>query len=126
MKKLTTAIITARLGGPPEAWTFVGQCFDAGEQGDLTCAIMQTPSRYLFALKPADGAPGCRYISYEAIPLFKLRNPELYRRLLVGVAFLEIRSDGYDRQEKRRKERGNGLGSKGFESRGCKALNWQD
>jgi hypothetical protein len=95
--------MTERLGGPPESWTFYGQCFDAGEQADLKCAILQAPSRYFFTLVHADGSPGCRYISFEAIPLFKYRNPDLYRRLTVGMAFLEMQNDGFDRQEKWRK-----------------------
>jgi hypothetical protein len=89
MTKITTAIITERLGGPPESWTFVGQCFDAGRDCELECAILQRRARYFFTLKPADGSLGSRYISFEAITLFKWRNPELYRRLMIGVALLE-------------------------------------
>jgi hypothetical protein len=118
MGGMTTTVVTERLGGAPETWTFFGQCFDAGELSVLKCAILQAPSRYFFTLKPEDGGPGCRYISFEAIPLFKHRNPELYRRLMVGVALLEMANDGFDRQEKWRKERGKGPGSKGSENRG--------
>ena len=98
-------MITERLGGAPEMWAFFGQCFDAGEQSDLKCAILQTRSRYLFTLKPGDGAPGCRRISVEAIPLFKSRNPRLYRRLMNGVALLEMQNDGFDLQARWRKWR---------------------
>ncbi len=118
MSKITTAVIAERLGCAPETWTFFGQCFDAGEQSDLKCAILRRPTRYLFTLKLADGGPGCRYISLEAIPLFKWRNPELYRRLMIGVALLEMKNDGFDRQDKWRKERGKGSGSKGSVQRG--------
>ena len=106
MDKITTATITDRLGGPPEHWTFFGQCFDAGGQSSLTCAILQQTSQYFFTLKPADGGPERRLISLEAIPLFRYRNPELYRRLKVGVALLEMQADGFDRQERWREERG--------------------
>ena len=118
MSKITTAVITERLGDAPEAWTFFGQCFHSGAQSDLNCAILQRPSHYLFTLKLGDGGPGCRYISLEAILLFKWRNPELYRRLMIGVALLEMQNDGFDRQEKWRKERGKGPGSKGSVQRG--------
>lgn len=111
-------MIAERLGGPSEEWTFFGQCFDSGTESNLKCAILQTPSRYFFTLKPADGGHGSRYISFEAIPLFKHCNPELYRRLMVGVALLEITNDGFDRQEKWRKETGKGPGSKGSENLG--------
>jgi len=114
MSRITTALITERLGGPPEAWTFFGQCFDTGEERELKCAILQRPSRYFFSLKPADGGPGCRHVSFEAIPLFKYRNRELHRRLMVGMAFLEMQNDGFDRQEKWRKVRGYASGSKGL------------
>ena|ERR1035438_4288631 len=106
MDKITTATITHRLGGPPEQWTFFGQCFDAGEQNGLKCAILQQPSQYFFTLKPADGGPDRRLISLEAIRLFRARNPQLYRRLTVGIALLEMQADGFDRQEKWRMERG--------------------
>jgi hypothetical protein len=96
MGKITTKIITERLGSAPETWTFFGQCYETGEQNDLKCAIMQRPSRYFFTLKPWDGGPGSRYISFEAIQLFKLRNPRLYRRLMIGVALLEMQNDGFD------------------------------
>jgi hypothetical protein len=74
-RKITTEVLTDRLGAPPEHWTFFGQCFDAGEQTPLECAILQRPSRYFFALVPADGGPGCRYISFEAVPIFKMAQP---------------------------------------------------
>jgi hypothetical protein len=106
MDRITTAVITDRLGGPPEQWTFFGQCFFGGEQNGLKCAILQQPSQYFFTLKPADGGPDRRLISYEAISLFTNRNPELYRRLKVGVAFLELQNDGFDRQKRWREERG--------------------
>jgi hypothetical protein len=106
MSRITSTIITERLGGPPKTWTFFGQCFDAGEQSNLTCAILQQPSRYLFTLKPADGSPGCKYVGFEAIPYFKYRHPELYRRLNAGVAFLEMQNDGFDLQESWRSSNG--------------------
>ena len=99
MRRINTRIMTERLGGPPEAWTFYGQCFHADEQSQLKCAILERSSQYFFALKPADGGSGRRYISLEAIGYFKHRNPELYRRLNAGVAFLEMQNDGFDRQE---------------------------
>ena len=98
--KITTKVMTERLGGPPEDWTFFGQCFDAGEGTELKCTILQRASRYFFTLVPADGGHGSRYISFEAIPLFRYCNPDLHRRLMMGVAFLEIRNDAFDRQEK--------------------------
>jgi len=98
--------MTQRLGAPPESWTFFGQCFDAGDQTKLKCAILLTTSRYFFTICRADGEPGARYISYEAIPFFKYRNPALYRRLMVGVAFLEMRNDAVDSEERWHKERG--------------------
>ena len=52
MRKITTATITDRLGGPPDAWTFFGQCFHAGDQSGLKCAILQQPSQYFFTLSP--------------------------------------------------------------------------
>lgn len=106
MSKITTAVIAERLGGAPESWTFFGQCFDAGEKNILICAILQRSSRYFFTLKPWDGGPGSRHISFEAIPLFKRRNPLLYRRLMVGLAFLEMQNEGFDLQEGWRKEGG--------------------
>lgn len=106
MDKITTAKITDRLGGPPEQWTFFGQCFGAGGQTGLKCAILHQPSQYFFTLTPADGSPGHRYISFEAIRFFRARNPELYRRLMIGVGFLELQNDGFDRQERWRKEHG--------------------
>jgi hypothetical protein len=114
MSKITTAGITERLGGPPTAWTFFSQCFDAGEQSNLKCAILQHPSRYFFTLKPADGRPGYKYICFEAISLFRYRNRELYRKLMLGVAFLEMRNDGFDLQQKWRKVRGKIAGPEGF------------
>ena len=99
MRKITTAMITARLGGPPEAWTFSGQCFPAGDQSPLKCAILEKSSPYLFTLRLIDGGPGRRYIGFEAIPYFRYRNPELYRRLNIGIAFLEMQNDGFDREE---------------------------
>ena len=106
MDRITTAMITDRLGGPPEQWTFFGQAFDAGERSGMKCAVLQERSRYFFALCPADGSPGRRYIGLETIPLFKARNPELYRRLTVGIALLEMQNDGFDRQKRWREERG--------------------
>jgi hypothetical protein len=106
MDRITKATITDRLGGPPEMWTFYGQCFDAGEQSSLKCAILQQPSQYFFTLVPADGGPGRRYIGFEAVRFFRARNPELYRRLMVGIALLEMQADGYDRQKRWREERG--------------------
>jgi hypothetical protein len=106
MDKITTAKIADRLGGPPAAWTFSGQCFDAGEQNGLRCAILQQPSQYFFTLKAADGGPEHRLISLEAIRLFRARNPELYRRLAAGIALLEMQNDGFDRQKRWREERG--------------------
>ena len=114
MSKITTTVITERLGAAPETWTFFGQCFDAGEQSNLKCAILLQPSRYFFTLKPANGGTGFRYISFEAIPLFRYRNRELHRRLMLGVAFLEMRNDGFDLHQKSRKERGNIPGPEGF------------
>ena len=98
MTKINTAIITERLGGPPESWTFAGQCFQAGEQSQLKCALLQQSSQYFFTLKRIDGSPGRRYIGFEAIPYFRYRNRELYRRLNGGVALLEMQSDEFDRQ----------------------------
>ena len=112
MCRITTIVMTERLGGAPKSWTFFGQCFDAGEQSNQKCAILRRSSRYFFALKPADGAPGSRYISVEAIPLFKSRNPHLYRRLMIGVAVLEMQNDGFDLQERWRTETGKMTGPK--------------
>ena len=106
MDKITISKITDRLGGPPEQWTFFGQCFDAGEQNGMKCAILQQPSQYFFTLKPADGGPERRLISLEAIRFFRARNPELYRRLTVGIALLEMQNDGFDRQQRWREENG--------------------
>ncbi len=92
MDRITTAIITDRLGGSPEQWTFFGQCFDAREQNGLKCAILQQQSQYFFTLKSADGGPDRRLISLEAISLFTNRNPELHRMLKVGVAFLSSKT----------------------------------
>jgi len=104
--KITTAIITDRLSGPPDAWTFFGQCFGAVRQTDLKCAVLQERSQYFFALCPADGSPGRRLISLEAIPLFKFRNPRLHKKLMVGIAFLELQNDGFDQHERWSKEHG--------------------
>ena len=117
MSKITTTMIAERLGGPPKTWTFFGQCFDAG-RSNLTCAILQQPSGYLFTLKPADGSPGRKYVGFEAIPYFKYRHPELYRRLNVGVAFLEMRNDGFDLQERWREfERADRMATRVFRCR---------
>ena len=102
MSEINTARMTERLGRPPEGWTFFGQCFQATEQSQLKCAILQESSRYFFTLRPVDGGPGRRYIGFEAIPYFRSRNRELYRRLKIGVAFLEMQMDGFDVEESRR------------------------
>jgi hypothetical protein len=106
MDNITTAKIADRLGGPPEQWTFFGQCFDAGEQNGLRCAILHQPSQYFFTLKAADGGPERRLISLEAIRFFRTRNPEFYRRLTVGIALLEMQNDGFDRQKRWHEENG--------------------
>jgi hypothetical protein len=72
MDKITIATITDRLGGHPDQWTFFGQCFGAGGQAGLKCAILQQPSQYFFTLVPADGGSGRRYIGLEAIPSSRL------------------------------------------------------
>jgi len=111
MDRITTAIITDRLGSPPEMWTFYGQCFFGGEQNGLKCAILQESSQYFFTLKPADGGPDRRLISLEAIPLFKYRNPRLHKKLMIGVAFLELQNDGFDLHERWSKEHGKAFNS---------------
>lgn len=88
---LSHSEITSRLGQEPERWTFLGQCYDAGEGNYRVCAVTLKETRVCFTLKLKSGAKGRMTVSPEAFTSFERWNPDLYVKLKAGLMFLELR-----------------------------------
>lgn len=91
METLSHAELTSRLGRAPKDWTFLGQCYEAGEGTRIECAVTRQQAHICFTLKHKDGTKGRQVISAEAIPQLERWAPELYCKLRAGNMFLELR-----------------------------------
>jgi hypothetical protein len=91
MKQLSRNEITLRLGSEPETWTFLGQCYDAGENSGQVCALTQEVAHIFFTLKPLGGGKGRVAVSAESIEQFERWNADLYVKLKTGMMWLQLR-----------------------------------
>jgi hypothetical protein len=91
MEQLSHSEMTQRLGQEPEKWTFLGQCYDAGDGNKRVCVLTLKETQVCFTLKLKSGAKGRMTISPEAIAYFERWNPDLYVKLKAGLMFLELR-----------------------------------
>jgi hypothetical protein len=90
MERMTKALITARLGRPPEDWDFRGQCYDVGEGRVTTCILTQKEIRFAFTLKPKGGGKGRVIIGPHAFHHFRNLANDLLIKLEAGRQFLQV------------------------------------
>jgi hypothetical protein len=105
MENYSLQDLTSKLGQEPRQWTFMGQCYDAGEKNQTRCAVTLNLTHICFTLKLKSGKKGRMTISPEAIPAFERWNPDLYVKLRAGQMFLELRAQAVAADIKATRER---------------------